>query len=277
MTTHRPDDPDGAPREAQPVRYLDGALPRVLAHRGGIRAGTVENTLGAFRSAWDAGVTHLETDARVTADGACVLWHDADLRRLTGDRRRVAEVTLAEIRAHDLGGGARVTTLAELLAALPSARVNVDVKGRTAAAPVARAIREAGAVDRVLVTSFSGRRRRRAVALLPGVATSASAGRLVVAVLGARLGLPAAVRIALRGVDAVQMPRRVLGIRTVSPTMVGRLARAVREVHVWTVDDGDEMIRLVRAGVHGIVTDRPERALAALRSTDWDSPGNRAP
>ncbi|WP_414172377.1 glycerophosphodiester phosphodiesterase family protein [Clavibacter tessellarius] len=160
--------PEDAPGDARPVRYLDDALPRVLAHRGGIRQATVENTLGAFRAAWDAGVTHLETDARATADGACVLWHDADLRRLTGDRRRVEDMTLAELRAIDLGSGARVTTLAELLRALPSARVNVDVKGRSAPAAVAREVRDADAVGRVLVTSFSGSRRRRAVALLPG-------------------------------------------------------------------------------------------------------------
>ena len=271
---HRPDD---APDDARPLRYLDDALPRVLAHRGGIRQGTVENTLGAFRAAWDAGVTHLETDARATADGACVLWHDADLRRLTGDRRRVEDMTLAELRAIDLGSGARVTTLAELLRALPSARVNVDVKGRSAPAAVAREVRDADAVGRVLVTSFSGSRRRRAVALLPGVATSADAGRLVVAVLGARIGLAPVVRAALGGVDAVQMPRRVLGIRTTSLVMVRRLSRAVREVHVWTVDDPAEMIRLVSAGVHGIVTDRPELAIAELRTHDWDSPGNRLP
>ncbi|MFT2711157.1 glycerophosphodiester phosphodiesterase family protein [Clavibacter sp. Sh2126] len=267
--------PHDAPGAARPVRYLDDALPRVLAHRGGIRHGTVENTLGAFRAAWDAGITHLETDARVTADGACVLWHDADLRRLTGDRRRVERMTLAELRGIDLGSGARVTTLVELLRGLPSARVNVDVKGRSAPAAVAREILAADAVERVLVTSFSGSRRRRAVALLPGVATSADALRLVIAVLGARLGLSPVVRAALRGIDAVQMPRTVLGIRTTSPAMVRGLARVVREVHVWTVDDPAEMIRLVRAGVHGIVTDRPERAVAELRARDWDSPGNR--
>jgi glycerophosphoryl diester phosphodiesterase len=259
------------------IRYLDGAVPRVLAHRGGVHPGTVENTLPAFRAAWDLGVTHLETDAHVTSDGVCVLWHDADLRRLTGDRRRVEQVAFEELRALDLGSGARVATLAELLADLPDARVNVDVKGRSAPVAAARVIRSAGAVERVLVTSFSGSRRRRAIALLPGVATSADAGRLVLAVLGARLGLDAVVRVALRGIDAVQMPRSVLGIRTVSPAMVARLARAVREVHVWTVDDPDEVIRLVSAGVHGIVTDRPDLALAAIRSTDWDSPGNRAP
>ncbi|RII94029.1 glycerophosphodiester phosphodiesterase, partial [Clavibacter californiensis] len=70
-------------------------------------------------------------------------------------------------------------------------------------------------------------------------------------------------------------PCRVIGIRTVSPMMVGRLAHAVREVHVWTVDDPDEMIRLVSAGIHGIVTDRPDLALAAIGVRDWDSPGNR--
>lgn len=255
--------------------WFDGRVPRVLAHRGWTGSGAVENTLGAFLAAWDLGVTHLETDVHVTADGACVLWHDADLRRLTGRPGRVRDATLAELRALDLGSGARVATLAELLDALPGARVNVDVKGRDAPAAVARAIHAAGAVDRVLVTSFSGRRRRLAVSLLPGVATSADAGRLVLAVVGARLGLAPVVRLALRGLDAVQMPCRVLGIRTVSPAMVGRLARAVREVHVWTVDDPDEAVRLVEAGVHGVVTDRPDLVLAAFDGRDWDSPGNR--
>jgi glycerophosphoryl diester phosphodiesterase len=242
-----------------PGGWFDGALPRVLAHRGWTGSGAVENTLGAFLAAWDLGITHLETDAHVTADGVCVLWHDDDLRRLTGRRGRVRDATLAE-----------------LLAALPAAHVNVDVKGRDAPAAVARTILAAGAVDRVLVTSFSGRRRRLAVSLLPGVATSADAGRLVLAVLGARLGLAPVVGLALRGIDAVQMPCRVLGIRTVSPAMVARLARAVREVHVWTVDDPDEAVRLVDAGVHGVVTDRPDLVLAAFGRRDWDSPGNRA-
>ncbi|MDQ0742992.1 glycerophosphoryl diester phosphodiesterase [Clavibacter sp. B3I6] len=255
--------------------YFDGAVPRVLAHRGWTGSGAVENTLGAFLAAWELGVTHLETDVHVTADGACVLWHDADLRRITGGPGRVRDATLADLRALDLGSGARVATLSELLEALPEARVNVDVKGRDAAAAAARAIRDADAVGRVLVTSFSGSRRRRAVGLLPGVATSADAGRLVLAVLGARLGLAPVVRLALRGVDAVQMPPRVLGIGTVSPAMVSRLAAAVREVHVWTVDDPDDVIRLVRAGVHGVVTDRPDLALAALARGGWDSPGNR--
>ena len=256
--------------------WFSGGVPRVLAHRGWTGSGAVENTLEAFRAAWELGVTHLETDVHVTSDGACVLWHDADLRRLTGRPGRVRDATLADLRAIDLGSGARVATLAELLAALPEARLNIDVKGRDAPAAAARAIRAADSVDRVLVTSFSGSRRRRALALLPGAATSADAGRLVLAVLGARLGLAPVVRLALRGVDAVQMPRRVLGIRTVSPAMVSRLARAVREVHVWTVDDPDEMVRLVRAGVHGVVTDRPDLALSALGTRDWDSPGNRS-
>ncbi len=255
--------------------WFDGAVPRVLAHRGWTGSGAVENTLDAFRAAWELGATHLETDVHVTADGACVLWHDADLRRLTGRPGLVRDATLEELRALDLGSGARVATLGELLAALPDARLNIDVKGRDAPAAAARAIRDADAVDRVLVTSFSVSRRRRALALLPGAATSADAGRLVLAVLGARLALAPVVRLALRGVDAVQMPCRVIGIRTVSPVMVGRLGRAVREVHVWTVDDPGVMIRLVRAWVHGIVTDRSDLALAAMGDRDWDSPGNR--
>lgn len=71
--------------------------PLVIAHRGGALLAP-ENTAEAFRAAAAAGADMVETDLRLTVDGALVCLHDADLKRLCGDPRAVAEIDLATIR-----------------------------------------------------------------------------------------------------------------------------------------------------------------------------------
>jgi glycerophosphoryl diester phosphodiesterase len=253
----RPDAP------APPGYFTPATAPRVIAHRG-FAADAPENTLLAFEHALALGVTHLETDVRATRDGTPVLWHDRTVDRVGRPPARIADLELEQLRAIDLGSGQRVATLREALLAFPGACFNIDVKSLDAADGTVAVITDLGAADRVLVTSFSERRRSRAVRALPGVATSASAPRLAVAILACRLGITPVARLALRGIHAVQMPDRVLRVRTTTPAMVRRLHRAVREVHVWTVNDPHAMRRLVSAGVDGIVTDRSDEARSAF-------------
>ena len=235
----------------------------MIAHRG-LATDAPENTLLAFARATDAGIAHLETDVRATSDGVPVLWHDETLDRVGGISANIADLTLAEVRTVDLGHDQRIATLAEALAAFPRARFNIDIKSMAAAEPTASVIAAAHATDRVLVASFSEARRMRVVRLLPGVATSATALRLTVAVIAARLGATLVSRLVLRSVDAVQMPERVLGITTTTPTMIRRMKSGVREVHVWTINDEAAIRRLFGAGVDGIVTDRADVARRTL-------------
>ncbi|APG26866.1 hypothetical protein A7E78_02835 [Syntrophotalea acetylenivorans] len=67
-----------------------------ISHRGYAKK-TVENTRAAFCAAVDHGFSCLETDLRLTRDGRIALVHDPDLRRLAGDRRRVQDLTAAEL------------------------------------------------------------------------------------------------------------------------------------------------------------------------------------
>jgi glycerophosphoryl diester phosphodiesterase len=248
--------------------------PRILAHRG--RAlGVPENTIAAFEKAIAAGAAYIETDVNATADGIAVAVHDPTLERVAGRPDRIADLTLAELREVDLGGGARFATLAEVLAAHPETRFNIDIKSEDAAAPAAAAILAAGAVERVLITSFSTKRRRATIELLerrlpgsPGrmrsperVAASASAGEFVPALLAAKIGLVPLARLLLRRVDAVQIPQRIWHIRTVTPRTVRRLHAAGVEVHVWTINDPDEARLLLENGADGIVTDRADLML----------------
>jgi glycerophosphoryl diester phosphodiesterase len=251
--------------------YFEKAgTPRVLAHRGLVTAaggdsGVWENTAAAFAAAHAAGAEYIETDCHVTADGDVVLFHDPTLVRLTGDERPVAQVRTRELRElfADHGG---LLTAREALDAFPGIRFNIDVKAEAAAVALGEIV--APQAHRVLVTSFSDARRRAALesAMRAGAgirpATSGGSGTIaaVLALSAMRLS-PARL---LRGIDALQIPERQRGVPVLTPSLIRSAHRAGVEVHVWTVNDPDDMLRLVEAGADGIVSDRADLAVKVL-------------
>lgn len=251
------------------MTFLDGATPRIIAHRG-LALEAPENSLLAFLKALTAGATHLETDVRASADGIAVIAHDPGLRRVAGREVSVGQLTMSELRRVELGHGQGFCSLAEALDAFPDARFNIDVKDERAVEPTIAAVEEVRAADRVLVTSFSKDRRSAVAAGLPGVASSPSTREFLPALVGAKLGLAPLVRRALAPFVAVQIPERRGPIGLVSARTVRAFQSAGAEVHVWTVNDRDDMKRLLELGVDGIVTDRCDllKALIAARNPD---------
>lgn len=243
--------------------YFDSVGPRVLAHRG-LALDAPENSLLAFERARAIGITHIETDVHASADGVAVIAHDADLERIVGRPEAVASLTAAELRGLDLGGGEGMPSLAEALHAFPDAFFNIDIKSAAAVGPTVDTILDQRARDRVLLTSFSERRRRAAVQRIPGVATSASGPRFATALLLTLLrGGPGVTR-ALSGLHAMQIPARALGLDTTAPARVQAFHDAGVEVHVWTINDAATMRTLLDRGVDGLVTDRADIALEVI-------------
>lgn len=108
----------------------------VVAHRG-LAPGLPENTPAAFRSAIALGVDAIEIDLRVTADGHVVVMHDDTVDRTTNGYGRVADLTLAQIKAlhaGSLAGSAfsaeRIPTYREVLEVLQGHRMRLllDIK-----------------------------------------------------------------------------------------------------------------------------------------------------
>ncbi|MET1015964.1 MAG: glycerophosphodiester phosphodiesterase [Leifsonia flava] len=253
-----------------PGSYLDTAWPRVFAHRG-LAVSAPENTLLAFQRAFEVGATHLETDVHTSRDGVAIISHDPDLARLVGRRQRIGDLSAEELLEIDLGHGQSFCTLEDALTTFPTARFNIDVKDAGSIASVASTVRATEALERVLITSFSERRRAAAVALLPGVVSSASASIVVRAVLGARTGLRSNAVKSLSGLVALQIPEKSAGIQLVTPRVIDAVHAAGLEVHVWTVNDPMAMRRLFELGIDGIVTDRADVAAHVLRR-DGESP-----
>jgi glycerophosphoryl diester phosphodiesterase len=252
--------------------FLDEGGPVLaFAHRGGAAHPDLiglENTGLAFEHAVALGYTYLETDVHVTRDGVLVAFHDALLDRVTdgvGGIESLDQAALAEVR---VAGREPVPTLASLFDALPGARFNIDVKSDAAVAPLAAFVREHGLYDRVLVGTFSGRRIRRFRRLAgPRVPTAASPAEVAAyVVLPGRL----AHRLA-RGPAALQVPARRGPLVVASRRLVRRAHAAGLHVHVWTVDDADEMTALLDRGVDGLMTDRTDILRAVLqRRGAWD-------
>ncbi|MDQ4501445.1 glycerophosphodiester phosphodiesterase family protein [Sinomonas sp. ASV322] len=238
-----------------------------FAHRG-FSPGGLENTLTAFRAAWDLGFTHLETDVHATSDGVLVAFHDDTLDRVTDRAGRIAELPWAEVSGARIGGVERVLRFEELAEALPDACLNVDVKAASAVVPFAAAVERLGLHDRVLVASFSDARRRAVLSRLSRPVASSAGMRTTALLAFGGPALPAGVLARLvRDVDCFQVPERQGQLRVVTPRFVERAHALGKQVHVWTVNEPADMDRLLDLGVDGLLTDRADvlRAVLAAR------------
>lgn len=252
--------------------YLTLPAPWLVAHRGGSHLAP-ENTLAAFDRAATLGADAIETDVRLSADGVVMVFHDEDTARLTGEAGTIEARTAAELGALDAafsfsadgggsfplrGAGLRVPTLAEALRRHPRMRFNVDAKSADPALAdaLARVIQEARAEERVCVGSFFDGQAERLGALLPGICRflpeQAATRHVLAAKSGAApVGLPG-------GYDLADLPARMGDLTVVDAPVLDHFHRLGIPVHVWTVDEEDEMRALLDLGVDGLVTDRPD-------------------
>lgn len=243
--------------------YLAPSGPRVLAHRG-LAVDAPENTLLAFAKAIAVGADYLETDVHASQDGIAVISHDPRLDRVAGRPVAVGQLTMAELGRVDLGHDQTFSSLEATLDAFPEARFNIDVKEEAAVEPTIAAIARTRSAGRVLLTSFSERRRQRLAALVPGAVTSVGGSGVIRFRGAAYLRSPGSAARALRGGVALQIPERSGPLRLVTRPLVDLAHRVGAEVHVWTVNDPADMARLLDLGVDGLVTDRADLAMQVL-------------
>jgi glycerophosphoryl diester phosphodiesterase len=253
--------------------FLSWPLPYLVAHRGGARLWP-ENTLPAFDGAAQLGADAVELDARLTADGEVVAFHDESTERVAGEPGSVEVRTLAELRCLDAGRtftldggrsfpwrgrGLAVPTLAEVLARYPGMLVNVEAKSSDPALAEAlvRVVRRAGRVAEVCLGSTHDEQGERLRALLPEACHFMPAGAATCHVLAAHAG--GEVTGCPEGWDVADLPLRTDdGMTVVDALTVGHFHRLGIPVHVWTVDDEADMRALLALGVDGIMSDRPD-------------------
>lgn len=249
--------------------FLDHPGPIGFAHRGGASAAP-ENSLAAFAAAIALGFRYLETDVHATADGVLVAFHDDRLDRVTDARGVVGEMPWSEVARARIAGREPIPRFEELLDTWPEARINIDPKHDAAVDPLLRLITRRNAVERVCIGSFAARRvraaRERFGAAGCTALTMAEAGSLWFRsrLAAGRRGGP--LRERTQGEDegarCLQVPVAVNPLVRLDRRLVDRAHHEGLAVHAWTVDDPDEMTRLLDLGVDGLMSDEP----AVLRS-----------
>jgi glycerophosphoryl diester phosphodiesterase len=247
--------------------FLTGPYPRAFVHRGwhyGDLEG-MENSLPAFRRAVDEGYQYLETDVHATSDGVVVVQHDPALDRTTDSSGLVARLPWQVVRTAKIGGREPVSRLEDVLEELPEALFNIDVKAESAIQPLIEALRRTKAFGRVCVASFSEARLQR-VRRHAGEGVLTSMGTRAIAWLWAAGRLPRFVA-ARRGYQRIaQVPARQGRLTVVDKRLIAAARRRGIEVHVWTIDEPDQMNELIDLGVDGLMTDRPGVLRDVLRS-----------
>lgn len=210
-----------------------------IGHRGAKRE-LPENTLPAFRRAFERGADAIELDVHATADGVVVVHHDPTLHGPDGGLLEIAGTTWSRLQAVEFAPGAGIPTLAEVLTSAPAAStVYVEIKGAGIERHVARVIRESRA--RCAVHSFD----HDAIARMRDVAPEIPRGILF------EQDLPTVLS-EMQRTDARDVwPNWKL----IDPALVADVHGAGGRVIAWTVNDADVARRLADMGVDGLCGD----------------------
>ncbi len=230
----------------------------LTAHRGYARRAP-ENTLAAIRDAAEAGADIVEIDVQLTADGEVVLLHDDDLRRMTGDRRRVSGVTLEELqrlRFLPRKGYApevareRVPALRDVieLARDLGFQLNIELKfaekGAFTDLQLSRRVAELIDEEHFAGSCFVASLHTPALRELRKHNGDVRTAAIVTASVG----------------DISRLDVDILSVRAdlATQALVRKARRLGKQVHVWTVNQPEDMRRFLELGVDSVITDEPE-------------------
>jgi len=227
-----------------------------IAHRGA--SGTrPENTLVAFRRAIEVGADMIELDLRATADGVAVVMHDSTVDRTTNGSGRLRDLTLKHVQALDAGAwfspdfaGERVPTLSEVIS-LTAGRIalNLELKETGVEEQAVEALRRQGDGGS-FIASFHDECLARVRELDPGMRLSLIVGIDPLSEDEIARLMERTQRLGARTLAA--------SYRGITPSLLAATSAAGIGVVAWTVNEREDMRRMVELGIAGITTNYPE-------------------
>lgn len=239
--------------------------PWIVAHRGASHDAP-ENTLSAFRLAWDKGADAIEGDFYLSRDGHIVCIHDKDTERTAGVKLNVAESTLAELRVLDVGSwkdprwaSERIPTFMEVLATVPKGKkILIEVKCGPEILPALQLdLSQSGlSPEQTIVIAFDKQVVSETKKQIPGVKSYWLTGYKQDVDTKKWTPTRREVLQTLREIRADGLDTKA-NLEILSKGFVRQLREAGLEFHAWTVDEVEVARRLWSLGVDSITTNRP--------------------
>lgn len=248
----------------------------IIAHRGGADEAP-ENTLYAFENAVSISPdVILELDVHFSKDEHIVVHHDSTVDRTTNGTGAVKDLNFGELRALDAGynfqdpkgdyifrgKGIKIPTIIEVFDRYPETRMIIEVKPneRELGKRLYDLAKKYNRLDKTIFGSTHSRVTQYMRSLDKKILTTAAEDDVLRSLMLLTAGL--------QGLDSMQadaycIPETSSGIQVLSQRLLSELSRRHKKAYIWTVNDMNDMSRLIKAGVHGIITDRP-KALSAL-------------
>jgi glycerophosphoryl diester phosphodiesterase len=246
------------------IRDLLKRPPLAVAHRGDPMS-KPQNTKSSFLSALAYDIDMIETDVNMTRDGHLVVIHDQIVDFTSNGKGEVAGYTLAEIRRLDFGSwmgqsfaGEHIMTLQEILdlVAERDVALNIEIKNgprmyEGIEEKVVATVKDRGAVDRVIVSSFDHSAIKNVKEIAPRVLCGILfSGAFIDPITPARLA----------GADGLHPEYSWVREELVSAARAAGLF-----VNVWTVDSEQQIRRMADIGVSGIISNYPQRLVTTLK------------
>ncbi len=252
------------------------AYPLVIAHAGSELYPT--DTLYALREYADMGVDILEMDVHMTKDRQIILIHDETVDRTTNGTGDVREMTLAELQKLDAGHhwtnddgesyplrghGINIPTLEEVFMIFPDYPMIIEIKQENPSMEkdLCKLLREHNMQEKVMIPSFSNTTLERFRQACPEVASAASSSEVRDFVYRNFALMAGTIS---PNYYALQVPEKRDGIPIVTRLLIFFANWRNVQVHIWTINDPNDMRRFIEMGVHGIMTDRTDLLLEIL-------------
>ena len=242
--------------------------PLILGHRGA-KNYAPENTLASFTLALEQGADGVELDAKLSADGYVVVHHDTTVDRTTDGTGRISQLSLAELRELDAGSffseafrGEKIPTLDEVFETIGKRAItNVELTNYftprdNLVEKVCELVRRHALQKRIIFSSFFGMNLRKAAKFLPEVP------RGLLAFRGWKGAWARSFGFAFGDFQALHPY-----LTDVTAQQVQRVHRLNRKINVWTVDQEEDVRRLVAWGVDGFITSDPLMTASIVRGT----------
>lgn len=251
-----------------------------IAHRCG-KDLFPEDTLFACKKIVESNLADfLEMDVHLTKDDHLVVIHDEKVDRTTNGSGKVRDKTYQEILELDAGykftkngkdfpyrdKGIQILELDEFFKELPNQRYYIEIKpkDKKAAHKLSSIIRKYEMEKKVVIGSFNDEILQELKKIIPEVAFFASRKEITYWVLFQKLGLGGLYPL---DSDSLAIPTK-LGIFELDNVLVSNAKKQNLKVHVWTINDGNQMLKLIKMDVDGIMTDKPDLLNSLLETKE---------
>ena len=224
--------------------------PLVIGHRGAMGHET-ENTLASVQKALDLGVDMIEIDVFKIQSGEIVVFHDERVDRLANSGGNIEEYNIVQLRQLILDGGHKIPMLQSVLKLIDNkAALNIELKGDNTADKVNHIVnyyieKEGWSPDNILISSFKWDELRDMRNLNKDIK---------IAVLTEEDPLEA-IEVA-KELNAVAINPN---FRTLTKENTAKIQSEGLKVYTWTVNEPEDIQKMVEFGVDGIITNYPER------------------